>query len=100
MNENGNEKCSLLLFVARFGFWCEFPRGCNAIYVPYGDVLPIRVYFLAFESKTGCLFSSLSPKQGAKFVLSLLARVRTHSTVWHCLVLTYLSFFSETSCCV
>ena len=30
MNENGNEKCSLLLFVARFGFWCVFPFavGC------------------------------------------------------------------------
>ena len=25
MYENGNEKCSLLLFVARFGFWCVFP---------------------------------------------------------------------------
>ena len=25
MNENGNEKCSLLLFVARFGFWWVFP---------------------------------------------------------------------------
>ena len=25
MNENGNEKCSLLLFVTRFGFWCVFP---------------------------------------------------------------------------
>ena len=24
MNENGNEKCSLLLFVVRFGFWCVF----------------------------------------------------------------------------
>ena len=26
-NENGNEKCSLLLFVARFGFWGVFPFG-------------------------------------------------------------------------
>ena len=34
--------------------------GGYAIYVPYGDVLPIRVYFLAFESETGCLFSSLT----------------------------------------
>ena len=42
--------------------------GGNAIYVPYGDVPPIRVYFLAFESETGCLFSSLTLKQGAKFV--------------------------------
>ena len=25
MNKNGNEKCSLLLFVARFGFWGVFP---------------------------------------------------------------------------
>ena len=47
---------------------------CNAIYVPYGDVPPIRVYFLAFESETGCLFSSLTLKQGAKFVQSLRAR--------------------------
>ena len=34
--------------------------GGNAIYVPYGDVPPIRVYFLALESETGCLFSSLT----------------------------------------
>ena len=57
--------------------------GGNAIYVPYGDVPPIRVYFLAFESETGCLFSSLTLKLGAKFVRSLQARVPTHSTVWH-----------------
>ena len=25
MNENGNEKCSLLLFVAHFGFWDVLP---------------------------------------------------------------------------
>ena len=36
--------------------------GGKAIYVPYGDVPPIRVYFLAFESETGCLFSSLTLK--------------------------------------
>ena len=42
--------------------------GGKAIYVPYGDVPPIRVYFLASESETGCLFSSLTLKQGAKFV--------------------------------
>ena len=46
-------------------------EGGNAIYVPYGDVPPIRVYFLAFESETGCLFSSLTLKQGAKFVRPL-----------------------------
>ena len=57
--------------------------GGNAIYVPYGDVPPIRVYFLAFESETGCPFSSLTLKQGAKFVRSIRARVPTHSTVWH-----------------
>ena len=62
----------------------SFPaRGGNAIDMPYGDVPPIRVYFLAFESETGCLFSSLTPKQGAKFVRSLRARVPIHSTVWH-----------------
>ena len=59
------------------------PGGCNAVYVPYGDVPPIRVYLLAFESKTGCLFSSLTPKQGAKFAQSLRARVHIRSTVWH-----------------
>ena len=58
-------------------------RGGNAIYVPYGDVPPIRVYFLAFESETGCLFLSLTLNQGAKFVRSLRARVPIHSTVWH-----------------
>ena len=57
--------------------------GGNAIYVPYGDVPPIRVYFLAFESETGCLFSILIPNQGAKFVRSLRARVPIHGTVWH-----------------
>ena len=57
--------------------------GGNAIYVPYGDVPPIRVYFLAFESETGCLFSSLTLKQGAKFVRSIPARVSIHSIVWH-----------------
>ena len=57
--------------------------GGNAIYVPYGDVPPIRVSFLAFESETGCLFSSLTLKQGAKFVGSIRARVLIHSTVWH-----------------
>ena len=57
--------------------------GGDAIYVPYGDVPPIRVYFLAFESETGCLFSSLTLKQGAKFVGSIRARVLIHSTVWH-----------------
>ena len=37
---------------------CSRGGGGNAIYVPYGDVPPIRVYFLAFESETGCLFRS------------------------------------------
>ena len=81
--------------------------GGNAIYVPYGDVPPIRVNFLAFESETGCLFSSLTLKQGAKFVRSLRARVPNlydHSEPG-CLftelfgtlplVLTYLSFVQE-----
>ena len=36
--------------------------GGNAIYVPYGEVPLIKVYFLAFESETGCLFSSLTLK--------------------------------------
>ena len=54
------------------------PYMCHTEKMP-----PIRVYFLAFESKTGCLFSSLTPKQGAKLVLSLRARVHIHSTVWH-----------------
>ena len=58
-------------------------EGGNAIYVPYRDVPPFRVYFLAFESETGCLFSSLTLKQGAKFVRSLRARVTIRSTVWH-----------------
>ena len=58
--------------------------GGNAMYVPYGEVPPIRVYFLAFESETGRLFSSLTLKQGAKFVRSIRARVPIHSsTVWH-----------------
>ena len=70
--------------------------GGNAIYVPYGDVPPIRVYFLAFESETGCLFSILTLKQGAKFVRSI--RARCLFTVLFgtlTLVLTYLSFVQE-----
>ena len=64
--------------------------------MPYGDLTPIRVYFLAFESETGCLFSSLTLKQGAKFVRSLQARSTVQSTVWHPpIVLTYLSFVQE-----
>ena len=77
------------------------PWGCNAIYVPYGDVPPIRVYFLAFKSKTGCLFfepdsktgwqiCTITPSQGAYFQNCLALP----------LVLTHLSFFSKTSCCV
>ena len=31
MNENGNEKCSLLLFVARFGVWCVFPFAVRCL---------------------------------------------------------------------
>ena len=31
MNENGNEKCFLLLFVARFGFWCVFPFAVRCL---------------------------------------------------------------------
>ena len=77
-----NFKCSHYCTV-----WSVLQRpgggGGNAIYVPYGDVPPIRVYFLAFESETGCLFSSLTLKQGAKFVRSIRARVPIHSTVWH-----------------
>ena len=56
--------------------------GDNAIFVPYRDVPPIRVYLLAFESETGCLSSSQTLKQGAKFVRSFRARVPIHSTVW------------------
>ena len=77
----------------------ELPPGGgrgNAIYVPYGDVLLIRVYFLAFESETGCLFSSLTLKQGAKFVRSLRARVPFKVLFGTLpLVLTYLSFVQE-----
>ena len=47
---------------------------------------PIRVYFLAFKSKTGCLFSSLTLKQGVKFVLSPQTMIHTHSTAWHPLI--------------
>ena len=31
MNENGNEKCSLLLFVAHFGFWFVFPFAVRCL---------------------------------------------------------------------
>ena len=64
--------------------------------MPYGDVPPIRVYFLAFESETGCLFSSLTLNQGAKFVRSLPARcLFTVLFGTLPLVLTYLSFVQE-----
>ena len=57
--------------------------GVTAIYLPHGDMSPIRVYFLAFKSKIGCLFSSLTLKQGVRFVLSPQTRIHIHSTVWH-----------------
>ena len=69
-------------------------RDLKLIYVnPGGGVMPYmchterccqsRVYVLALESETGCLFSSFTLKQSAKFVRSLRARVPIHSTVWH-----------------
>ena len=72
--------------------------GGSPIYVPYGDVPLIRVYFLAFESETGCLFSNLT--------LNIVPNLYNHSepgcqfTVLFGtlpLVLTYLSFVQEIS---
>ena len=59
--------------------------GVTAIYLPHRDMPPIRAYFLAFKCKTGCLLSSLTLKQGVKFVhvLSPQTRIHIHSTVWH-----------------
>ena len=70
--------------------------GGNAIYMPYEDVPPIRVYFLAFESETGCLFSSLTLKQGAKFVLTP-SQGALFTVLFGTLplILTYLSFVQE-----
>ena len=69
----------------------------NAIHVPYGDVPPIRVYFSAFESEKGCLFSSLTLKQGAKFVRSDSEPGCLFTVLFGTLplVLTYLSFVQE-----
>ena len=53
-------------------FCMSHVRGGNAIYVPYGDVPLIRD-----------TFRPSNPKQGAKFVLSLRARVHLYSTVWY-----------------
>ena len=71
--------------------------GVNAIYVPYGDVPPIRVYILAFESETGCLFLSLTLRQGAKFVRSDSEPGCLFTVLFGTLplVLTYLSFVQE-----
>ena len=53
------------------------------------------------RSETGCLFPSLTLKQGAKFVRSLRARVAIHSTAWHPPVgFNLFVFFSKTTCCV
>ena len=61
-----------------------------------GDVPPIKVYFLAFESETGCLFSSLTIEHGAKFVRSLQAGCLFTVLIGaRPLVLTYLSFAQE-----
>ena len=67
--------------------------GGNAKYVPYGDVPPIRVYFLAFESETGCL----TLKQGAKFVRSDSEPGCLFTVLFGTLplVLTYSSFVQE-----
>ena len=86
----------LQLAMNNFSQWCKTRGGGNAIYVPYGDVPPIRVYFLAFESETGCLFSILTLKQGAKFVRSIWARcLFTVLFGTLTLVLTYLFFVQE-----
>ena len=69
--------------------------GDNAIDVSDGDVPPIRVYFLAFESETGCLFSSLTLQQGAKFVPSLQGCLLTVLFGTLSLVFTYLFFGQE-----
>ena len=59
--------------------------GGNAIYVPYGDVPPIRVYFLAFESETGCLFFEPDSKTGCQIckINPIQGIQPIHSTVWH-----------------
>ena len=57
--------------------------GANAIYVPYGDVLSIRVYFWPSNPRQGVYFSSLTLKHCVKFVQLLRARVPIHTTVWH-----------------
>ena len=35
MNENGNEKCSLLFVVAHFGFWSMFPFAVRYFLLPF-----------------------------------------------------------------
>ena len=58
---NRNEKCSLLHFVARFGFWYVFPFCVRCL-------LLFFVLFLVFEIES---ILSQKPKQSNAFCCSL-----------------------------
>ena len=58
MNENGNGKCSLLLFVARFGFWGVFPFAVRCL------LLPCLLLILVFQIES---VLSQKPKQANAF---------------------------------
>ena len=49
MNENGNEQCSLLLFVARCGFWCVFPFALRCFLLLF--VVPSRFFYLKNQNR-------------------------------------------------
>ena len=72
MNENGNEKCSLLLFVARFGFWCVFPFAVRCL-------LLLFVALSCFEIESTL---SQKPKQANAFCCSLWLFVARFGFLW------------------
>ena len=70
MNENGNEKCSLLLFVARFGLWCVFPFCRSLLFAA------LRCSFLSFE-----IVNSISKDQNRQMLLvALLSPLSVHTS--------------------
>ena len=87
-------KSTLLLKL--YNYRLKIHEGCSLGFTPRGGgeggVMPYMFhtetcrrsgYTFRSSNPRQCLFSSLTLKQGAKFVRSLQARVPIHSTVWH-----------------
>ena len=74
------------------GMWVVTDWECGSLVTNYPRAPPIRVYFLTFESETGCLFSSRVPNLYDHSEPRCLFTVLFGTLL---LVLTYLSFVQE-----